>query len=67
MREWLEALRSSHGMTAEQTSDALGLRTEEYMLIEQGRKCMDWLTAVRTARLFCISVDLIARMESRKV
>ena len=66
MREWLKAIRISHGMSAADTAAALGMDRDTYMLTEQGikQRSMDMNLAVKLARLFGISLDLIACMET---
>ena len=65
MREWLKALRISHSITAEDLSAALGMDIRSYMLTEEGKRqrSLDLMFALRLARLFGISLDLIAEME----
>ena len=53
-------------MTAADAARALGMDVRTYLLTEDGKRqrSLDYTFALRLARLFGISLDLIARMEA---
>lgn len=67
MRSYLKVMRDTFNFTQEQVAEKLGIRSNYYNMIENGRrqKNMDINIALKLAKIFNVPVDYILTEEQK--